>query len=669
VTDEKKPRSKRKKRLIIFLSIVGILFVLLVAAVEITSNSKFCGTCHYMAPFVKSWKESAHGKIECTACHYPPGIKGIMKSKFEGLVMLGRYWTNLYKKARPWAEISDLSCLKSGCHDKRLLEGKVKFKSVVFDHKSHLGDVRRGKQLRCTSCHSQIVQGLHMTVTEATCFLCHFKESPTRPLPATCTACHQKEALVKPAKARYDHTQVFAQGFPCTKCHTTTTAGEGNVPREHCIKCHFQTEYLQKIGDTESMHAIHITDHKIECTLCHLEIQHKIIKAEGAMAGCQACHTGTHDAPSILYTGRGGKGVAQPMPNVMLEKGLSCRACHMNEVKKGTAHLPAATWASNAKACESCHGPGYALVFKEGEAAVAGRLAALKGAYARAQAEVRPARGEKKDRAQVLLDEAGFNIDVVEKGRSVHNVPYSRELLSVAFMRVTQALKLVGSGFQPDASAFRTSLVPAACASCHTGVEDVSAPVFSVVFSHRTHLGQNLTCEACHSSIRKHGELTATKASCATCHHRDAKASCVGCHEIQKTIYQGGTASGTQVPGDAMSQAGVDCKDCHLDQAKAVVRPDGAKCVSCHDETYGATFAKWRKGTRDAASRLTSLVSERKSQNPTTEEKAILEAAEQFLDVLTRDGSSGVHNQAFIQGHLAGLEKKILSFKKGPEQD
>ena len=36
-------------------------------------------------------------------------------------------------------------------------------------------EMTRGIKLRCTSCHSQIVQGQHMAVTATTCFLCHFK--------------------------------------------------------------------------------------------------------------------------------------------------------------------------------------------------------------------------------------------------------------------------------------------------------------------------------------------------------------------------------------------------------------------------------------------------------------------------------------------------------------
>lgn len=671
MTEEAKPRSRWKKRLVVLSIILGFLLVLLVVSVQVTSSSKFCAVCHYMKPFYKSWQESSHHNIECSTCHYPPGLRSKIRAKIEGLVMVGRYWTKLYLKSRPWAEISDQSCLKSGCHEKRLLEGKVRFNKIIFDHTIHLTDLKRGKKLRCTSCHSQIVQGKHITVTESSCFICHFKESSASIGASTCTNCHQKDVLTSAKSSRFDHTSVFHNGFACNKCHTHTIVGDGAVPRENCYKCHFEAARLDKYGDTELMHKTHITDHKIECTLCHLEIQHKIVKDMAAIADCESCHTGTHDAQKILFSGQGGKGIAKAEPNVMLDKGLSCKACHIFHEQSTGGLSKAGTFTAQEKACESCHVPGFARILKEGEESTAKKLAAIKAIYARVQDEVRLSRAvpAAKDKALGLLGEASYNMDIVDKGKSVHNLAYSQELLSVTFMRMTQALKLAESSYHPDGAAFRTDNVPAACANCHSGVEDVSVPVFSVVFSHRTHLGQSLTCQACHSNVRKHGELTATKSSCATCHHRDAQASCVKCHEIQKAFYQGGVAAGTQLPEDAMSQAGVDCKDCHIDQAKAVVRPDGSKCVSCHDETYVATFVKWQKETRESVARLTALVAERKTQNPTVEEKVVLESAEQFLDSLTRDGSSGVHNPAFIQGQLAGLEKKLQSFKKGPEHE
>ena len=39
----------------------------------------------------------------------------------------------------------------------------------------------RGRQFRCTRCHSQIVVGTHIEVTESTCFLCHFRGAKCQP--------------------------------------------------------------------------------------------------------------------------------------------------------------------------------------------------------------------------------------------------------------------------------------------------------------------------------------------------------------------------------------------------------------------------------------------------------------------------------------------------------
>ena len=117
-------KRKRKKRLKIFLIALGVFLVVFVASVELTSTSKFCSACHYMKPFFESWKASSHGQVECKVCHYPPGLRSTLQAKMEGLVMVGRYWTKLYLKSKPWAEIQDESCLQKGCHDRRLLEGR-----------------------------------------------------------------------------------------------------------------------------------------------------------------------------------------------------------------------------------------------------------------------------------------------------------------------------------------------------------------------------------------------------------------------------------------------------------------------------------------------------------------------------------------------------------------
>ena len=173
-----KKLSKKKRILVISLiSFFGVLILLALSA-EFTSRPKFCTTCHYMQSFYDSWATSSHKDVKCVTCHYEPGFKSALETKTVGLVHLVTYLTEFYKRSKPTAEVSDASCLRSGCHEKRLLSGKEKFKRVYFDHEPHLTELRRGKRLRCTSCHSQMVMGDHMKVTESSCFLCHFKAGP-----------------------------------------------------------------------------------------------------------------------------------------------------------------------------------------------------------------------------------------------------------------------------------------------------------------------------------------------------------------------------------------------------------------------------------------------------------------------------------------------------------
>jgi len=659
VSDKKR---KRKKHLKILLLALGVFLVVFIASIELTSTSGFCSVCHYMKPFYQSWKASSHGKIECKVCHYPPGIRNTMKAKMEGLVMVGRYWTKLYLKSKPWAEIQDESCLQKGCHDKRLLEGQVKFKTVAFDHKVHFSDLKRGKQLRCTSCHSQIVQGEHITVTEGSCFICHFKKSEQNPRVAACTNCHKQEHLVSQT-SRYNHAVVFANNFKCDKCHSQVIIGDGIVPRENCFKCHFERDRLDKYGDTILIHDNHIAKNKIECTQCHLAIQHKIVKDIEAITDCRTCHTGSHQAQKILYTGEGGKGISHPMPNVMLQKGLSCKGCHMYHEETGGRLVKSETSIAKDKACESCHGAGFSRILKAWQTSTQKKLETINAIYQKAVQEARQGRSEGRAKAQSLLDEAAFNIDVVERGKSVHNITYSQELLSVSLDKIEEALRLAGSTYKPDRTSFMPQKTENACLGCHAGIEEIRSPVFGMSFPHKSHLiVQNLSCPACHSNARKHGEFVGSKTTCASCHHKEAKKDCSSCHETQRMFYQGGTLADMKIPKDIMAQADTDCTACHLDKQKQVVRPGADACVECHgEESYRKKSQEWRDSVAALVKDLKAALGEAKKTALTDEQKSQVSAVEAGLTAIEQDGSLGIHNHAFFEDFLTNALKKIKS--------
>lgn len=657
--------DKKKKRRIILLAAAGLFLVLMVGSVEFTSHSNFCASCHYMKPFYRSWQTSSHKDIECSTCHYAPGVRSKIRAKFEGLLQVGRYWSKLYLKSKPWAEIPDESCLREGCHDKRLLEGQVNFNKVAFDHTIHFTDLKRGKRLRCTSCHSQIVQGEHITVTNSTCFICHFKESEHYPKISECSHCHEQSTLISEETSKYNHSIVFESGFSCDKCHTHTIIGDGEVPRENCYKCHWERDRLDQYDDTDLMHSTHIYSHKIECNQCHLSIQHKIVKDIETIAECRTCHTDSHKTQKILFAGEGGKGIAHSMPNIMLEKGLSCKGCHIFHEEKGGRIIKSETLTSRAEACESCHGRGFSRILKEWEISTERKLDEIRSVYARASQEINKTKKPGKEKAKKRLEDAAFNIDLVERGKSVHNMAYSQELLRTSSDSIADALRLIGSSYKPEVMFASPEELPTQCSSCHAGIEEIDTQIFGLNFPHKSHLlERKIQCDICHSNVRNHGEFIATKQSCAVCHHQDTTKDCTGCHQIQKTFYQGGTFDSTEIPKDIMSEAETECTDCHLGPQNRILRSDQKKCLDCHEDGYDEIFLEWQNSVNELVRSVRAAVQEKKKSKMTEEEKSQLQKIEQMLHRIELDGSHGIHNFSTIEELLTNFGKTLKNLNE-----
>ena len=90
-----------------------------------------------MEPYYKSWQESSHNDVPCIECHFAPGFGSKIRGKMLGLVQLAKYVTKS-EGPRPAAEVPDASCLRSGCHETRLLSGRVEYQGIHFDHAPHL---------------------------------------------------------------------------------------------------------------------------------------------------------------------------------------------------------------------------------------------------------------------------------------------------------------------------------------------------------------------------------------------------------------------------------------------------------------------------------------------------------------------------------------------------
>ncbi len=549
--------------------IVGLGLVLTYGAMEVSSTPAFCGTCHVMEPYYESWKTSSHADIACVDCHIPPGVTAELRKKYEALSMVARYFTATYG-TNPWAEIDDAACLE--CHERRLLAGRELFGDVLFDHGPHLSELRRGKRLRCTSCHSQIVQGSHIAVTATTCTLCHFKGQPAGSGTAECTTCHEvPDTVVDAGGLEFDHGDVARFGMDCLACHQPPSPDAGRVPRERCVTCHNDPVRLAAFGETDHLHTTHVTEHKVECTNCHLEIEHVAPRhLEAAQTGCDACHGGGHSPQRSLYAGLGGKGV-EPMPDPMFRAGVRCEGCHID-------HGDGDTRTAGEVSCMSCHGPGYRTLFANWQRTVGERTTAVRrqlDSTARQLGGSPPA----------VFADARANLELVERGRGIHNFAYSLALLSQAHGQLNEARGERGLGGLslpwPEAP------FASPCLECHAGSEVAVTRAFGSSFPHRPHVvGAELECQSCHASHEERdagaAALKIGRASCNACHHQETKAdACQSCHDDL------GSRTFTVELGEFDHVAHVEgmelaCDGCHGPPARLVRRPDPAVCSDCH---------------------------------------------------------------------------------------
>ena len=648
---------KRKiiKYLIIGAMSIAALLLFLLATTELTSKPTFCANCHYMVPYVEGWKTSSHADVTCTKCHFPPGFKSKVKGKLTAASMVVNYMTGIYKKSKPWAEISDESCLRSGCHVERLLSGPVTFKEgILFDHKSHLNNLRRGKVLRCTSCHSQIVQGEHISVTETTCFLCHFKNQPGETPINNCDWCHDAPTLGE-ANGKRDHSFIIEHKINCRKCHGEMQVGDGVVPIERCSSCHAEVNHLEKYTDIDFMHLQHVTNHKVECQNCHLVIQHKsIARTTDIFPDCKTCHITTHKSQLDLFSGIGGIDVPDH-PNPMFTGGLNCQACHVYHEINYNLDEFGHNVTANAESCESCHGKGYSKILDQWKLVMNKKLNLLDETLHTTEQEIENYRGSSatKSKSEELLHDAKYNFDLVKKAGIVHNVAYSDELISSAIAHAHMALDIIESEADiPDISIYST-LVPSECKNCHYGMEEITVEAFDIQFSHNIHIiDQKLPCSKCHSNIKEHGETIISKSDCLNCHHTQEIVSCEHCHSLQAAIYSGAVDFTDASEPDIMADEGVECRDCHEGGDSIIRKANIQSCQNCHDEEYGDILNEWQDESlqliNDIDAKLLRINHDALSPQ---HEQELLRINEALLMIKT-DKSNGAHNIELITGTL-----------------
>ena len=632
----------RALKVVVVLSIVGLISM--AGTVTYTARSEFCSTCHIMEPYFESWKASAHGNVDCVDCHYEPGLLETAEGKFKALSQLAKYVTGT-QGTKPWAEVSDQSCMRSGCHSERLISGPIQFGRVKFDHRHHLLETRRGRRLRCTSCHSHVMAGEHMKVTETSCFLCHFRTSEASSGQGDCNTCHgpPPEDLVVEGQP-FRHSDYTGRGVACTLCHRTITRGDGLAHKNRCSSCHGEEQHIERFSDTEFIHENHITIHKVECQECHDDIQHGLQdRSHPAESGsCGDCHRDRHGAQWEMYAGQGGVGV-EPMPARMYATRVDCAGCHRDFWTDGGGKQASGVVKASDVSCFHCHGSTYDRMLESWQAEVDGALMPLEEALTGLEAAT--AGGEPTP----ALGDARKNLDLIRSDGShgAHNIGYA-----LALLRSTRdGINAAGPGLMPAFNPLDLEIgLPVAsqttCASaCHVNAARIETRFGPVAFSHRAHLVKaGFDCNDCHSTD-KHGQTVITPQDCKECHHEpDMSPSCATCHDREDRLLRGAIViEGADLDlEDPM--ADLECIACHREgetgEPAAIVRN---ACVDCHEEGYDDLVDEWLAYAADEVAEVQGRIAAieprvRHAAGPAGAEARVLLARAKAGDAAVRDG-------------------------------
>lgn len=675
--EESRPKRKKIKKFLEWMGVhlhlhpkfyavlavaAGGFLALFVGLFFYSMSPSFCNSCHIMRPYYQAWKTSKHNQVACVTCHVPPQAEAAMWAKFQSINHVVQLVTRKYS-SKPYAQIEDASCLRMGCHATNILAGKMTYKKGVrFDHRFHLGDLRRGKQLRCTSCHGQIVVGTHIEVTDSTCYLCHLKrvEGQTRFLPlGDCTTCHEvPQKDIQFQGFTFNHLDfVGAPHVSCEKCHRDVIQGEGHAPKDRCYSCHNQPERLEKYADVTFMHDTHVASRKVDCTHCHEEIKHgfRASNVRFMEYNCEVCHSAIHSGPREMFMGEGGKG-APPTPSHMFTARLDCLACHVQqkgaELGMGREGL---TLVASERACTNCHGNKYSGMLKDWKDTfeVMTRDIEPKLRSARQAIEKLGTGDAKYRQAKNLFEEAKYNVDFVKTGKGAHNPFYASELIQVADRNIDRLFRLMGQT-PPDLPA-QSPIRGGYCARlCHakagvklpqeTTLEGVKLPHMRHAFDF------GLGCTTCHSA-EKHKGIKITKKDCMACHHNPENTQCSRCHQSTTALFQAQNLPVEVAEAKPSVKAGkIECIQCHDLSKKQTMENLSSACTQCHDRAYTDLLKGLRAENLEALKKTKDLlvaVEQRlgaapKAKRETEEAASLLRRGKKAYEFVSQ--AKGIHN-------------------------
>jgi nitrate/TMAO reductase-like tetraheme cytochrome c subunit len=337
------------------------------------------------------------------------------------------------------ANIEDASCLRPGCHEDMESAKEIDYgPHGRFVHKAHLGEGLDGASLKCTTCHHQLTDDAHITTSPETCNLCHFTGERLAKGSENCLACHEtppEEIRLERTQATFVHEDYVKRDVSCLKCHSESVGGRSAVRKEACVRCHADQEAIV-LTEAAELHQAHLAEHKVECSACHEPIEHSRTASTHRFADCDTCHFSDRGGPTLMYQGRGGRGVPG-MPSTMSAAEVDCFSCHTPDADTPDyrADTHADIKASDAeRSCQKCHGTERIDWLPKRSKDMAERLIQVESAVTAAQAALAelPSDDPDIDRLRAKVADARYNLDFCRLGNGLHNYTYFRALMNRA---------------------------------------------------------------------------------------------------------------------------------------------------------------------------------------------------------------------------------------------
>jgi len=382
---------------------------------------------------------------------------------------------------------------------------------------------------------------------------------------------------------------------------------------------------------------------------------------------CANCHIGKHRGVLQMYLGVGGRGTPM-IPSHMFQVRVQCVACHIvPKEPERKAEIVGQTFRPTGEACLGCHGEKYRGMLTrwkdtldQMQQVIAPKLAAAQKALAGGDGK-----NPKDAQAQQLVADAEFNVEFVTLGKGVHNVFYAADLLKLANSWLDEAMRLLGrTPVKTDDVLARGGYCAVLCHE-KAGVKLPETVTFRKrKVPHKRHITEfGAVCTGCHSA-EVHKAVTATPATCSSCHHSQENARCESCHRAQAAFYHGKTKTDLVKIEPNVMAAAVTCTECHDLGKKHSRKAVGQQCLACHDEGYLSFVESWTvefdgqvaEAAKAVKRAETALGKARRAKREVPGADALVKEAREALALV--QGGRAVHNPDAADALLDAARRK-----------